>query len=228
MRCRRVRSYLSAYCNDELNGSRKQAISEHLSTCSACRREEAFYRSMVQAKAELNSLKVADDFNHKLLNRIAQERFAETRSKAYLPKRAPVVLWRQVIPAFVTTCMVILLAVINFSPSHHSSPNEFSVALDDSYLTAQPLHNTISSTHLTPDWTLRDQIALAERMNQLSSSIARQEILHSLEHSAGFMMASSRSTPPAPYAPGYYQVRQVIKKFIPPSTQLEKEGGRVY
>ena len=46
MRCRKVRSFLSAYCSDELNVRRKLAVSEHLSACSSCRQQDALIRSM--------------------------------------------------------------------------------------------------------------------------------------------------------------------------------------
>ena len=80
MRCRKARSYLSAYCNDELTDRTRLAVSDHLSTCSTCRKEEAIYRSMISSGAEIEGLKVDDDFNTRLLNRSAQERFAQTRT----------------------------------------------------------------------------------------------------------------------------------------------------
>ena len=43
MRCRRTRSFLSAYSNDELTGRQKRAVAEHLAECAECRREEAVY-----------------------------------------------------------------------------------------------------------------------------------------------------------------------------------------
>ena len=106
MRCRKVRSYLSAYCNDELSGRKRLTIREHLATCSGCRSEEEIYVSMSEAGGRLEEFAVSDDFNLKLLNRIGRERFAETRTEAHLPKRAPLISWRQVVPVLSAVALV--------------------------------------------------------------------------------------------------------------------------
>jgi len=109
MRCRKVRSFLSAYCSGELDRRHNRAVSEHLLTCAACRREEAVYRQMVEAVAEVPQMGITEDFNSRLLNRIAQERFAETRTKAYMPKPAPLFLWRRVAPVLATFCLAVFV-----------------------------------------------------------------------------------------------------------------------
>ena len=231
MRCRRVRSYLSAYCNDELSSRLKPAVSEHLSTCSACRREEVIYRSMSEATGKLSALTVGGDFNGKLLNRIAKERFAETRSKAFLPKRAPVILWRQAIPAFVTTSLVVLLAVVTFSPKViDRTDGSFAgrKVLDDSYLTVQPVDNTKGTANLDRNWSLGSQLARVERMKRLSNAIVQQGAWRDTDRAYGLMAASARSSAPAPFVPGYYKVRPVVRVYMLPESPSAKEGGRVY
>jgi hypothetical protein len=170
-----------------LSSRLKPAVSEHLSTCSTCRREEAVYRSMSQANGKLSILTVCDDFNGKLLNRIAQERFAETRTKAFLPKRAPVILWRQAIPAFVTTSLMILLAIVAFSPKNiHLADDIFArrTTLDDSYLTVQPVDNVRRTANLDKDWSLGSRLAWAERMNRLSNAIVQQGAWRDIDRSS--------------------------------------------
>jgi len=231
MRCRKVRSYLSAYCNGELSSRLKPAVSEHLSTCVACRREEAVYRSIAQATRELDSLKVSEEFNSKLFNRIARERFAETRTKAYLTRRAPVFLWRQIIPAFVVTCTVAVLAIVTFLPDWHKPSDPGSVSyskLDNSYLTVQPIHNVKRTANLDKNWSLGNELARAERMNRLSSAIIQKGVWHNLDRSYGLTATSSGSLTPTPYVPGYYKVRPVIKIYMSPESPSAKEGRRVY
>ncbi|TET93883.1 MAG: hypothetical protein E3J26_05555 [Candidatus Zixiibacteriota bacterium] len=231
MRCRKVRSYLSAYCNGELSSRFKPAVSEHLSTCSACRREEAVYRSMSQANEKLSTLTVCDDFNGKLLNRIAQERFSETRTKAFLPKRAPVILWRQAIPAFVTTSLMILLAIVAFSPKNIPLADDIFArrsALDDSYLTVQPVDNVRRTANLDKDWSLGNRLAWAERMNRLSNAIVQQGAWRDIDRSYGLMTASAQAPTPVPYVLGYYKVRPVVRVYMSLESPSAKEGGRAY
>ena len=231
MRCRKVRSYLSAYCNDELSSRLKPAVSEHLSTCSACRREEAVYRSMAQATGALSGLAVGSGFNGKLLDRVARERFAETRTKAFLPKRAPVILWRQAIPAFFATTLIILLAVVAFSPENVDRTDGVFArrsALDDSYLTVQPVDDARGTAKLHKGWSLGNQLARAERMNRLSNAIVQPAAWCNIDRSYGLMTASSHTSAPVPFVEGYYKIRSVVKIYMSPPSPSAKEGGRAY
>ena len=82
MRCRKARSLTSAYSNDELTSRKLTSLRGHLANCAACRQEAALIRSIRLASPTLQSEPLSDDFNQKLLNRIAHERFAETRSSS--------------------------------------------------------------------------------------------------------------------------------------------------
>lgn len=231
MRCRRVRSFLSAYCNGELGGRLKAAISEHLATCSSCRREEAVYQSLAEARGNLNQLSVSDDFNGRLLNRVARERFAETRTKAYLPRRAPVLLWRQAIPAFVSTSLIILLAFAVFPPGGNdlSTPGVTGqLALDDSYLTVQPVAGTDRTAKLDRGWTLSNQMERAARMNQLSNAVAGRGTWPRSDRSLGLTLATSQTPASVPYVSGYYRVRPVVKIYLVPQAPVAREAGKVY
>jgi hypothetical protein len=179
MRCRKVRSYLSAYSNDEVVGRDLVAVREHLSTCSSCRREEALYSSMRQSARELKSTKLPADFNAKLLSRIAQERFSETRSKAYFPRvQPPLFQWRHLAPALSAAVVLALVGTMILNKSHQTvtspafaSSSTMSSSLDDSYLTAQPNMNPNMTAPLKKDWSLDRQLAMAERSNQLSGRL---------------------------------------------------------
>lgn len=173
MRCQKARSYLSAYCRDELTGRDLLAMREHLAGCALCRREEATMRAMFVASGSLRGPIVSADFNAKLLDRIARERFSETRTKAYLPRRTPVFSWPRLVPI----AAVVMLAVVAFVGSNYMwrenvSPNAGGQAsLDDSYLTVQPAGDRDVTTRVSPDWSFGSQFNQAERVNRVSGML---------------------------------------------------------
>ena len=229
MRCRRARSYLSAYCSDELNGRRKLAVSEHLSTCASCRKEEAFYRSLSGARSSVSTMKVSKDFNGALLNRIAQERFAETRTKAYMPHSARRVVWAKVLPVVVSTCVVAFMAAFMVSPSFRTvvPGSAGQVRLDDSYLTVQPTKNPNMTVSMHKGWSLDNQLARVQRVNDITNSVTRTG---SFAQPAGMVLTSvtSRVNSMIPYAPTYYRYRPIIKVYVLPEATSSKEASRTY
>ena len=234
MRCRKVRSFLSAYCHDELNSRRKLAMSEHLLTCSACRREEETYRQMSESVTEIPSVGVSDDFNARLLNRIAQERFAETRTKAYMPKAAPLFAWKRLAPVVVTACLAVF-AVVSLMPgdeasspmlaADHVNPSG-SAALDDAYLTVQPTANPHMTINMEKNWSLDRQFARAERIRKISNSI----IPAGSFGSQGAQLTSSNSLTgqPIPYLLNQYRMRPVLRTYVRPQSVSQQEGNKPY
>jgi len=237
MRCRKVRSFLSAYCHDELNSRRKLAMSEHLLTCSACRREEDIYGQMAETSAQLPSVEISEDFNTKLLNRIAQERFAETRTRAYLPKAAPLLSWKGLAPVVVTACLAVF-AVISLVPNDNSSSPMFagdetsltdpgSGDLDDSYLTVQPTTNPHMTVNMEKNWSLDRQFARAERIRKISNSIIPTGSFGSQQYQLT-SSGSSLTGQPVPYLLNQYRMRPVVKIYVLPQTTTRQEGNKPY
>ncbi len=178
MRCRKARSLLSAACFDELGNRQQAAIREHLAACPACRKEASYYSSIKQGVGEMPSETLSDSFNNRLLNRIAQERFVETRSKAYLPRRAPRFNRRLLVPALATAALVAVVAVNSYQPDR---PQSFSLAvaeapghIDDSYLTVQPTDNPNVTVGLKNSWRLDEQLAKTERLQQISRNLTNR------------------------------------------------------
>jgi hypothetical protein len=190
MRCRRVLFYLSAYCRGELAGRRQRAVKEHLNACPDCRREEAMFWEINKTIRNLPESKVSDDFNSKLLDRIAKERFQETRTKAYLPKKAPVFGQGKLIPAFVSVGLVLAFVMfggVDFMNSGDHSQNEYanvttSSELDNSYATVQPGNSYVKpeqseqslAVHSQQAWTFKQKLAKANRMRALMNRLAGQ------------------------------------------------------
>lgn len=226
MRCQKVRSYLSAYCNDELAGRKKLAIDEHLSSCALCRKEESLYNAMFSAKDEIGTLKVSDDFNNTLLNRIANERFAETRTKAYLPQKPPLMVWSKVVPAVASAFVVVFALFSLFSIDMNTERDNFANQgnnLDDSYLTVQPTNNP----NMKKDWSLDNHLARVERSNRISRNMIQAGSFSGRQNMT-LASASSQNKAPIPYTVTYYQVRPVIRLYLVPQNDSIKEVNGEY
>jgi len=176
MRCRRVRSLLSAISfRDDVPGRQSLAVREHLSSCADCRKEASLLESLKAGGQEMPGFALPGDFNVKLLNRIAQVRYKETRTKAYLPRNAPVIGWRKVVPAMVTVALAVTLVSLgDFKLPGSGEPTQVaSVAgsLNDDYLTAQPVDNPNLSTALQNSWSFQNQFVNSERITTMSRSL---------------------------------------------------------
>lgn len=182
MRCRRVLSYLSAYCRGELTGRRRRAVRDHLDTCPECRREEAVFGEINKAMNRLPEFEVSPEFNSKLLDRVAQERFRETRTKAYLPKNIPIFGYGKLIPAFASVCLVLTfvflggLDILNRTdkPNVYADREQSAVELNDAYLTAEPLPERAYKEHTKANWVFKKKLAKANRMRNLMNRLASQ------------------------------------------------------
>lgn len=217
MRCRRVRSYLSAFCSDELQGRKKLAVSEHLENCPECRRVRADYAALNESRRLIAQMKVSDNFNNALLNRIGQERFAETRTKAYMPKKAPVVRWTAVIPVVAAVCLVFAITMSGLLPHNGNTLQEMANYTNgndiyDAYLTVQPDNNPNLTHPMNKDWSLTTQLAKANRIDQMSQKIIDQ-IGVNTGQSQSLTNVSSKSNTPVPYGHTYNKVRPVIRIY---------------
>jgi len=223
MRCRKVRYYLSAYCNDEINGNVKISIDEHLSGCADCRKEEGVYRSLVLVKPVLSDMKVSIDFNNNLLNRIANERFKETRTKAFFPNKPPKLIWSKAIPVVVTACLIFVLGIM-YIPSGEldvtSKITSNRSALDDSYLTVQPTNNPNMTIRMNNDWSFEQVLARTERINQITKNMTPAGSFSS----SGTQLAGIKRNVQAPYDVNYFRYRPVIRIYGTPQPNPVKEG----
>ena len=223
MRCRRVRSYLSAFCSDELKGRKKLLVGEHLENCPECRRVRADYTALNENRLEIPNLKISGDFNNKLLNRIGQERFAETRTKAYMPKNAPVVRWATVIPVVATACLVFAVTMSGLLPNIGTTSPEIATYTEsndvyDAYLTVQPGNNPNLTRPMNKDWSLTTQLAKADRIDKMSQKIIDQIGINTGQ-SQGLTNVSSKSTNHVPYGKTFYRVRPVVRIYQSPESQ---------
>ena len=229
MRCRKVRSFLSAYCRDELEGRQRRQVSDHLLACRSCRTEETYYRNLSTASTEISSLTVSNDFNQKLLQRVAQERFAETRTKAFLAKDAPLLMWRKVVPIAATACVAVLAFIATMSPVFDgSAPDYVNTVVGDDYMTVQPTANPNMAVQLKDDWSLENQLAKAERIHRIRNSVIPASAFTQPGYAGGLNTRVSSGSHPVPFVANYFRVRPVVRIYVTPQSSSDKEGSHAY
>lgn len=186
MRCQRVRSFLSAYCKGELTEKRSGAIAVHLEGCPQCCHEEAAYRDMNKSVGQLSCCTVSDDFNSQLLKRVADERFKETRTKAYIPKKIPVVTLNRLAPVFAAACFIfafIFTGGTNLFIGESETTAYVATDLNESYKDIQPETDHVLSHPTTGEWAFSKEVARATRINGLMSKMAGRNSFGSLASS---------------------------------------------
>ncbi|MFZ1684237.1 MAG: zf-HC2 domain-containing protein [Candidatus Zixiibacteriota bacterium] len=231
MRCRKVRSCLSAYCKDELAGRQLLAVKSHLGECEDCRKQEEFVRVMHQKTAELKGPALSMDFNTKLLNRIGQERFGETRTRAYLPKRAPLVMWRRVVPVLASVA-VVAFAIVSMGQGDSTGRNQFFSSNlfgfgGGSYQNCQPTNNPGYAAQLRRDWSLKSQMEQTARLNRLSVMLVGDNDFVStgccpsgcLDSYAGRGMSQTTA---------YFRIRPLLRVYEPNVAPRMQEAGSIY
>lgn len=223
MRCQKARSYLSAYCNNELTGAAQIEISEHLAGCPECRREESAYQAVRNGAPNVSKLRVSADFNSLLLNRVAEERFAETRSAAYFPRESVRTFNRGWLPVFATA--VVAFAAIGVSISSRINavnPMLASGSLDNSYLTVQPANNPNLTAQLPKNWSLNSHLEKSSRYNTLSTSVAPTWTSFT---SSNTMTRSRNSDRFTPYNTMIIQGRPIVRQYIQADGAILTTGG---
>lgn len=228
MRFRKVRSFLSAYCNDELSGKRHDAVREHIAQDESLQAEARVYGAIKKASEDLPEQKVSADFNASLLNRIAEERFAETRSRAYLPPaRVPAPRWLKVAPVLAVSMLVVVVGIGMLGPHVSFLRSDQSAStLDNRYLTAQPLNNPNATVPLPSNWSLDRELQRSQRINQIFSSMTSNHgFVRQRQFQTGLQTVSVQRNGATPFVTTYYQVRPVLKVYEVNST---REDGTVY
>ncbi|MBD3257355.1 hypothetical protein GF377_02890 [candidate division GN15 bacterium] len=229
MRCRKVRSLLSTYSRNELTGRQQAEVREHLAVCADCRKEAAVYASINAASREIPEKSVSSDFNTKLLNRIAEERFAETRTKAYMPKQPPMVSWGKVVPAVAMAALVVVVAISIILPGGQQSPGTLASGDNDLYRTVQPTDNpNFDTVLLSKNWSLNRILARLERVDNVTESISRGNGFTQAQLASSMPRALIWQQRPTPYSATYHKMQPVIKVYEVPRSVQSQEGEKVY
>lgn len=202
-------------------------MDEHLSGCADCRKEEELYKSLILAKPVLSDMKVSDDFNNNLLNRIAKERFNETRTKAFFPNKPPILIWNKVVPVVVSVCFIFVFGMM-YIPTDELNKTPIlsnnASGLDDSYLTVQPNNNPNMTIQMNKDWSFEQVLARAERINQITRNMTPAGSFSS----SRTQLTSLKRNVQAPYDINYFRYRPVIRIYGTPQLDPVKEGSGDY
>jgi hypothetical protein len=222
MRFRKVRSFLSAYSNDELTGRREEIVREQLARDESLRREEALYGAIRKASAQLPPVKVSADFNARLLDRIARERFAETRTRAYFPKPAWGWWWRRAVPAVAAVAVLTLAAINVIGPSSSGPKMHAETGLDDSYLTVQPGDDRNLVPTRSGEVSLRQLMARVDRADQISSFLTSRQVTGPFDQVMGTGLTAVSGRWQAPFSVSYIRIRPVLR-VVPAAAGEEAE-----
>jgi hypothetical protein len=229
MRCRRARSLLSIYCNGELTGRPQVALREHLAECADCRKEAAVFTSVGEACKEMPARVVAADFDTRLLNRIAAERFAETRSRAYFPQHAPIIRWKLAVPVLATACVAVVAAVSVFYSPQEQSGQWTAVGSggpDESYQTVQPLDNPNMTGSLSKDWSLHGQLAQSERVSRIVHSLTTRNGFSGFQSPGG--LSQNVAANGLPFVSDRIRVQPVTRFYEVSGSTNAGEDKKVY
>ena len=231
MRFRKTRSCLSAYSNDELDARQKEAVREQLAQDETLKREALVFKQIKDGCNELEDIELSDDFNARLLNRIAAERFAETRTKAYLPSRIPGLWWRIAVPAM-TTVVIACFGLVGYS-AWQNLPEQFQATAqsgeqqlgeDDSYLYASSDKNPNLGRQALQGRSLSSLMARVDRANKISNwmTSGAQYVTNNQLASHQTWSGNARRSP-IPFSIQFYLVRPILKtKPLAPRTDGEE------
>jgi len=89
MNCRKARSLLSAFSEEELSHSVREKLVQHLDACPSCRKEGVAADQISETVKHLPKQELSDDFNMKLFERIHNAPRAEQAESIRIPKAAP-------------------------------------------------------------------------------------------------------------------------------------------
>ncbi|MFH1700617.1 MAG: zf-HC2 domain-containing protein [Candidatus Zixiibacteriota bacterium] len=215
MRCRKVRSFLSIYCNGETAPDEKIQIEQHLEGCGSCRREADIYKSLNKAVKALPGTETSEDFNARLFQKIGREGFAEAKSKAHFPGRIPRIDFTRLATYAATAVIVIGLGLgiamsdKLFSSSSPRIMSSTEIQKDDNlYLTVQPVDNPL----------LNEKKSVSEVVQQYNRF---REYSRALRASSGSEMFSGQtrgialtSAQSAPLGANGFRVRPVVKNYL--------------
>ena len=208
MRFRKIRSYLSAFSNDELSDRKQERVREELAGSEALRREESIYRSIRDCCPELPKENVSNDFNARLLDRIARERFAETRSRAFMPRTSVPHAWGRLVPVLATVATLVIVG-INFlavpGGRQQTVPGADN-ALGDSYKTVSSENNPNMRTNVGRKVSLPDMIAIVDRADEISNMLTANSQFTNVSSGIGSNWIAQTNMVRVPFTVHYYRV----------------------
>lgn len=230
MRCRKVRSFLSTYFRGETTPEESAKIGRHIEECASCRRELQVYTSLNKAYKEIPALKTSDDFNTRLFTKIGHERFAEKKSKAYLPGRIPR-FGATRLATYAAVAVIVLALGIGLqldpdilSPNSHQMTDAGSTqanpAEGDMYLTAQPVDNPLLNARKSVSQVVQQYNRFREYSKSLRTSGGVEQLMGGGVNASLASYGSNTTS---------YRVRPVVRNYlVVPENNTMPNAGDVY
>ncbi len=220
MRCRKVRSFLSTYCKEELTERQSARVKEHLKNCTSCRREEEILRSVFNLVDKVPRLKVSNDFNARLYQKIGQEGTSKAKTRPYFPGRIPIFGTTRL--AFVATMAVAVLALgigMNLSDDFwkvespqmaiSTSANNGGVS-GELYLTVQPTDNPFLNEHKS----VAEMVKQYNRWRQYSQALRQHTAAEPFLFNPGNATLASMNNGIFPGGQQTVRIRPVIRNYL--------------
>ncbi len=120
--CKNILDQIPLYIDNMLSEEETDIVCKHIKTCSACKKEYEFIKSISKASAGLVSPALSKDFHDRLMQKISAEA---------APKRRIALPWRKAMH-FAAAAAVIALSVVSFLNLEQKAPS----ANVDEYLPA--------------------------------------------------------------------------------------------
>ncbi len=114
MNCRKARSYISAYYDEELSYSTKDELLKHVENCTKCQREMLFQEQVRAGVKSFPTEELTDDFNDRLFARI----YSAPRTEATRISSVPTVLsyrLKSIAPVFAAAGVIVIAAFLALS-----------------------------------------------------------------------------------------------------------------
>jgi len=210
-------------------------VKSHLVNCALCRREEETLKSVFKLVETIPQLKVSNDFNASLFQRIGQEGSAKVKTRAYFPGRIPILGSRRL--ALVATMAIAVLALgigLNITDNLFgpvapqmatASSNDISGSEDDLYLTVQPTDNPF----LGEKKTVADMVKQYNRWRQYSQALRTHTGSDQFLFNPGGTVLTSTQNFAVPGNQQIIRIRPVIRNYlIIPENRQTMNGGGTY
>lgn len=115
MNCRKARSLLSAFSEEELSHSVREKLAQHLDACPSCRKESVAADQISGTVKHLPKQELSDDFNMRLFERIHNAPRAGQTESVRMPKAAPSAFFYRLklaVPVFSVAGMLVLVLTL--------------------------------------------------------------------------------------------------------------------
>ena len=187
MNCRKARSLLSAFSEEELSHSVREKLVQHLDACPSCRKESVAADQISESVKHLPKQELSDDFNMKLFERIHNAPRAGQAESVRMPKAAPSAFFYRLklaVPVISVAGMLVLALTLvtgtaEMNPGDHpevASAVGTAPSVEQTRLVSQGFHNTgLRGLRLEQAMLESLTVAVSARNGSILERLGRQQ-----------------------------------------------------